>query len=103
MIRVTALYENKNTFNWDYYTTRHLPMVRAKLTPLGLLRIESDKGLFALPPGAATPYQTITHLYFETLEAFQQALAQEAPEILADTPNFTDAPMTIVVNEVIVP
>jgi uncharacterized protein (TIGR02118 family) len=104
MIRVTVLYENKNgaTFNWDYYTNQHLPMVRQKLGPLGLTKIESDRGLFALPPGTPAPYQTITHLYFDSLEAFQNALTQEAPGILADTPNFTDAPMTITVNEVIV-
>ena len=103
MIRVTALYENKQdtTFNWEYYTSHHLPMVRQKLTPLGLTKIEADKGLFALPPGAPAPYKVIAYLYFPTLEAFQQALAQEAPGILADTPNFTDAPMIIAVSEII--
>jgi uncharacterized protein (TIGR02118 family) len=103
MIRVSAIYEAQDgaTFNWDYYLNRHLPMVREKMCPLGMTKIEADKGLFALPPGTPSPYVAIAHLYFPSLEVFQTALAQEAPGILADIPNYTNIPAIIVVSEIV--
>ena len=38
-------------------------------------------------------------LYFETIEGFQQSLAQHGPELIADIPNFTNVELVLQVSE----
>ena len=53
MIRVTVLYPNESgkRFDVDYYTHKHMTLVRDRLTGFGLVRTEVDKGLAGGAPG----------------------------------------------------
>ena len=32
-------------FDWDYYLNKHMPMAQQMLEPLGLVKLEVDKGI----------------------------------------------------------
>lgn len=91
MIRFTALYPRRDGghFDHDYYENDHRELVLERLSPLGLVRVEMDRGV-AGPDGGEPPFTASGHLYFETLEELQDALAAHGEEVMADTPNFTN-------------
>ena len=63
MIRVSVLYPQGSTFDFDYYTTKHMPMVAEKIGS-GLVRWEVDKGIATNQP---TPFVAIGHMYFNAI------------------------------------
>jgi uncharacterized protein (TIGR02118 family) len=91
MIRVSVMYPNEDDgrFDHDYYETEHRDLVRDRLGPHGLLRIEADRGLAGMEDAAA-PFVAAGHLYFETVEEFEAGLEAHGEEILGDIPNFTN-------------
>lgn len=110
MIRVSVLYPliQGQRFDLEYYCNRHLPMVKRRLgaacrnlalerglAGLSVLLDEEDE----LPEIYGTPV-TITHLYFDSEEAFRAAMAPHANEILTDQANYTDIVPTIRIEEV---
>lgn len=110
MIRVSVLYPmvEGQYFDLEYYCSRHLPMVRRRLgkacrnlalerglAGLSVLLDEEDE----LPELYGTPI-TITHLYFDSEEAFRDAMAPHANEILTDQANYTNIEPTIRIEEV---
>jgi len=101
MIKVSVLYPTAGgtRFDHDYYMTKHMPMVRAKLAP-ALVRAEVDRGLAGATGGAA-PFHALAHLHFESVEAFQAALAPHANEIMGDIPNYTNAHPEIQISNVV--
>ena len=100
MIRVTALYPktNESNFDWDYYLNKHTPMVKDRLMPLGLTRIEIDEGLGGLTPGEAPTYLVIAHLHFASVEELQNGLGIHGAEIMGDIANFTNVQPQIQIN-----
>ena len=101
MIKVSALYPNGKgkKFDMDYYCNTHLPMV------LGLLgdAVKSgtvERGLAGGTPDAPAGFLTMGHLYFETIEAFQNAFGPNAEKIMGDIPNFTNTVPVIQISEV---
>ncbi len=91
MIKVSVYYphgENKK-FDMNYYVTRHIPMVVAKLGA-ALKKVEVDEGIGGGAPGSPPPFVGAGHLYFESVEAFQNAFGPHGKEIMADVPNYTD-------------
>jgi uncharacterized protein (TIGR02118 family) len=103
LIRVNVLYPSSQgaRFDFDYYTQRHLPMVKQRLEPLGLLGITVDKGVAGLAPGSPAAYVTVASLQFESLESLQQGLAAHGAEILGDIPNYTDVQPVMQVSEIL--
>lgn len=103
MIRVNVFYPASQNarFDFDYYTGRHLPMVKERLQPLGLLAITVDKGVSGLAPGSPAAYLVVTSLQFGSLEALQQSLAAHGAEILGDIPNYTDVQAIMQVSEIL--
>jgi uncharacterized protein (TIGR02118 family) len=101
MICVSVLYANApgNRFDHDYYVQKHMPLALARLTSFGMARYEIDKGLSGGAPGSAPAFLCIGRLYFDTLEGFQQGLAEHGAELLSDVPNYTDAELTLQVSE----
>ncbi|HVR28879.1 MAG TPA: EthD family reductase [Thermoanaerobaculia bacterium] len=103
MIRVSVFYPNQSgsRFDLDYYVKRHMALVESKLGERGLVRWEVDRGLGGGAPGAPAPYVAAGHLYFESLDSFQQAFGAAAGEIMADVPNYTDLTPQVQVSEIV--
>ena len=101
MICLSVLYTNAagKRFDYDYYAQKHLPLARERLKDLGMTRYEIDRGVSGPAPGSPPAFLCIGRLYFDTLEGFQQGLAEHGPELLADVPNYTDAELVLQVSE----
>ena len=103
MIKVSVMYpagEGK-TFDMNYYTQKHIPLV-AGLLGDAVKGASIDKGLGGPEPGSAPTYSTCGHLYFESLEAFQNAFGPNAEKIMGDIPNFTNVQPVVQIGEVLV-
>jgi uncharacterized protein (TIGR02118 family) len=101
MIKVSVLYPNSPSANFDmtYYLKSHMPMVRTRLGA-ALKGTAVEQGLGGATPGAPPAYVAMGHLYFDSVDAFQQAFAQHGQEIVSDVPNYTNTQPTIQVSEV---
>ncbi|MBF0489802.1 MAG: EthD family reductase [Candidatus Omnitrophica bacterium] len=100
MVRIAAVYPriDGKSFNMDYYTKIHLPVVCQRFAPYGLSKIEVDKPL-ETPGGAQSPFFAIGYLYFPTLAHFQKAYASVGAEVIADISKYTDVKPMIQVGE----
>ena len=103
MIRVNVLYPNgeSKTFDMSYYLESHIPMVKEKLGP-ACQAIAVDQGLSGADHGSQQRYLTMTHLSFESVEAFQASFGPNAAEIMADIPNYTNTEPLIQISKVII-
>lgn len=103
MIRVVVAYPNQPgaTFDEAYYLGTHIPLVRKRLGPLGMVRCEIDKGLAGGAPGAPAPYLFVAHLYFNRLEDIQNGMATHGAEVMGDIPNYTNIQPTIQIGEIV--
>ena len=102
MIKVTVLYPNGASRHFDvkYYTEKHIPMVR-QLLGAACKKIELEKGIFGISPGSPPANSAICCLYFDSVEAFQQAFAPQSEAIMNDIPQYTNAEPVIQISEVI--
>ena len=98
MIRVSVMYPNQpgKTFDFDYYTNKHMVMVHRRLDSLGLIRSEVDKAA-----DANAPYIALGHLYFRSLEEFQNGFFVHAAEFGEDLANYTDTIPQMQISEII--
>ncbi len=103
MVRISVLYPagDGKKCDVDYYVKRHMALVRGRLGTMGLLKIEVDKGMAGGAPGAPAPFVCIGHLYFNTVDEFQKAMAAHGKELVADVPNFTNIQPQFQISEVI--
>jgi len=101
MIRASVMYPNTpgTKFDWDYYMNKHIPAAR-KLTNVGLVRIEVDKGIGTGQPGAPAPFVCMAHMYFNNMEDMQKCMAG-AGALMEDVPDFTNAQPQIQVSEIL--
>ncbi|MFW1676532.1 EthD family reductase [Pontibacter sp. JAM-7] len=101
MIKVSVFYANEpgKKFDMDYYCNTHMPLVQNRLgTPLKSSAVEA--GLGGGEPDAPAPFVAMGHLYFDSVEDFQNSFGPHAEEIMGDIPNYTDIAPTIQVSEV---
>jgi uncharacterized protein (TIGR02118 family) len=103
MIRIAVIYPKTkdSTFDMNYYLNKHVPMVVARLTPMGLVKGEIDEGIAGAMPGDPAPCMTIGYMTFEKLEDFQKGMAAHSAEILGDIPNFTNVQPQIQISQVV--
>lgn len=101
MIRVSVFHENKEgkRFDLTYYLTEHIPMVKRKLGG-ACKRLEVDEGLSAGQPGSKPPFLVMTHIFFDSVEAFRAAYAPNAAWVAEDRKNYTDEPPLLQISEV---
>lgn len=101
MIRVSVVYPGGPgmKFDWDYYMDKHIPAVR-KLTPMGLVRVEVDKGMGSAQPGAPAPFLCMAHLHFNNMDDMQKCMGL-SNELMADVPNFTNIQPQIQISEIL--
>lgn len=103
MIKVSVMYENKPGARFDhaYYRDRHLPLLKSRLGA-ACLSYTIDKGLAGAAPGAPAPYVAMCHVFCDSVESFQTAMAPHAAEIMGDIKNYTDLTPTLQISEVVV-
>lgn len=84
---VTVLYPNKEdaTFNFEYYTKKHVPWV----SELVGKPIDVRRGLPS-PTGAKSPFVCIATIHVNSLDEFQPIFAKHGAAIMADIPNYTN-------------
>lgn len=92
MIRLTVLYPKTEAsqFDLDYYLDKHIPLVRERLTPFGLVGVDMQEGLAGGAPDSLPLYAMITGLIFNTTDELETGMGTHGPELLGDIPNFTD-------------
>lgn len=96
------MYPASSRFDYDYYVSKHLPLVAELWAPLGLASAGASKGLSGLMPGSAPEYVTIAELNFPSVEVLQAVMTSPAAaQVLGDIPNFTDAQPKVQVSEVL--
>ena len=102
MVKVAILYPNEagKTFDMDYYSTRHMPMV-AQLFGEHLKGMTIDKGIAGRTPEEPVPFLAIGTFYFNSLEDYGNAFGPNAEKILSDIPNYTDITPIVQMSEVI--
>src|SRR5260221_2334360 len=91
MIKVSVLYpggEGK-TFDWNYYSGKHVPMVKNLLGD-SVKVISIDKGIAGRTPGSPATYVAMFHMYFKTITAYQNSFGPNAEKIIKDIPNYTN-------------
>lgn len=101
MIKVSVLYPNALGVRFDmaYYCHQHMAIVRDCLGS-ACKGIAVDTGLASGTPGQAAPFIAMGHLYFDSLEAFQQSFAPHAEKIMGDLSNFTDSQPLVQISEI---
>ncbi|MEM9649946.1 MAG: EthD family reductase [Bacteroidota bacterium] len=102
MVKVTIMYPNGDgkTFDMDYYSNKHMPMV-ANLLGDSLKLLEIDKGMGGRTPDDPMPYLAIGYLYFDQLSAYQNSFGPHAQQIVGDIPNYTNTQPIIQISEVL--
>jgi uncharacterized protein (TIGR02118 family) len=103
MIKVSVLYPNGNdkTFDMDYYSNTHAPLV-AGLLGDALKGVTVEKGLGGAAPGSAAIYIAIGNMFFNSVEEFGKAFGPNAEKIKGDMINFTNSPPVIQISEVVI-
>lgn len=101
MIKVSVLYLNAEgkKFDMGYYCNKHIPMVQQKLGA-ACKRVAVEQGLSGAEPGSRATYIAMGHMYFDSVEAFQNAFGPHVEAIMADVPNYTDIQPTMQISEV---
>ena len=101
MIQVAIFYPQQEggTFDEKYYLEKHLPLVKERLTPRGLLRTEEYKGVSAPDPSQPPQYGYMAFLFFNTIEEVHQAFMAEAHDLMGDIPNYTNVKPVIQISE----
>lgn len=101
MIKVSIMYPNNEgtSFNLEYYCNTHIPMV-VELLGDTLKSSSIDSGIAGGAPDESAPFIAMGHLTFESIEAFQNAFAPNAKNILADLPNFTNTQPRVQISQI---
>jgi uncharacterized protein (TIGR02118 family) len=90
MVRVSVLYPKQagGRFDFDYYLKTHIPLAQ-KLVGKALKRTEVYKGVGGAGGGPET-YVCSASLFFDSVQAFEQAFGPVADKVMADVPNYTN-------------
>ena len=100
MIKLTVVYpfaEGK-TFDMDYYCNKHMAMVSVFLGDT-LKGMTVEKGITGVAPNSPAPYAAMGNMYFDSIEAFQEAFSR-ADQLMGDIPNFTNIEPIFQISEV---
>ncbi len=100
-ITITVMYPNDpgSKFDMDYYLNTHGPLVHKCWDDKGMNSLKLIKGVATPDPKTPAPYQVVAILDFDSLEAFQGAVAAAGAEVMGDIPNFTDVAPVVQISE----
>ena len=102
LVKIAIMYPNGegNTFDMDYYSTKHMPMV-AELFGDAMKLMEIEKGVAGRTPEDEVPYLAIGYFFFNSIDEYNAAFGPNAEQILNDIPNYTNIQPTIQISEVV--
>lgn len=102
LIKVSIMYPfaEGNTFNMEYYQTKHMPMV-AGFIGSNLTKYTIEKGVASGIPDQPLPYMAIGTFYVKSLSDYQAAIAPKSDTIRADFPNYTNVAPVIFISELV--
>ncbi len=101
MIKVSVLYPNTpgSRFDMVYCCTKHVPLVQQRLgAACKGVAVEQgiSGGMLSTPPA----YDVMGHVYFDSIDAFEESWGRHIEEFVADVPNYTDIQPVIQISEV---
>ena len=85
----------------DYYYTKHIPLVKKSLGS-ALKFVSAEKGLAGGAPDSPATFVVMGHLYFDSMEAFQNSFGPQVEKLTADIKNFTSAEPVVQISEVLI-
>lgn len=102
LIKVSVMYPfaEGNTFNMEYYETKHMPMVAGYLGS-NLVKYTIEKGVASGIPNQPLSYMAIGTFYVKNLSDYQAAITPNRDAIRADFPNYTNVAPVILISEVV--
>jgi uncharacterized protein (TIGR02118 family) len=102
-IKVSVLYPSGEgkTFDMDYYSNKHVPMV-GDLLGNAVIGATVENGLGGGAPGSEAPFLAMGNLYFKNIETFESSFGPNAETIMSDLPNFTNIEPIIQISEVMI-
>ena len=102
MFRVSVMYPNNEgaRFDYAYYKNTHMKLVEEAMKPHGLIRFEVDKAVSG-GGGQPAPYIGVGHLYFETADGYDKAIAEKGSQLRGDIPNFTNVTPVRQISEIL--
>jgi uncharacterized protein (TIGR02118 family) len=98
MYYVTVLYPNREgmRFDFDYYMSRHIPMVARLLSTT----VEVTRGV-GTPTGTPAAFLYAARIRVRSLDEYQAAIAQHGAQIIGDIPNYTDVQPNVQIDEIV--
>ena len=101
MIKVSIMYpySDKSNFNIDYYCDKHIPMVQ-KYFGGTCQGVSVDEGIIDKNTNQFPAFYAMAHFYFESIKAFQDAMAPYAEKIMGDAVNYTDVEPVIQISNI---
>lgn len=103
MIKVSVMYPYAPGARFDhaYYRETHMPLVKRRMGE-SCRYYSIDRGLAGGSPGTAPTYLSASHIFCDSVEAFQNSFGPHATELLDDLHNFTDVAPVIQISEILV-
>ena len=101
VIKVTIMYANEEgkTFDFDYWTGTHGPMVQRLLSPMGMVKSELEKGVSDTDPNAPPRFIAVGNLYFSSTDEVHESFKNHGREIMGDIKNYTEIQPTFLISE----
>ncbi len=101
MIKVAIFYPNGEgkTFDMDYYSTKHMPMA-VNLFGDDLKAMSIDKGIANAASDQPLQYVAIGYFFFDSMDAFKNAMGPNQEKLRADVPNYTNIQPVLQISEV---
>jgi uncharacterized protein (TIGR02118 family) len=102
MIVFTVMYPNEpgKHFDMDYYTTKHIALVKEKAGDV-VKGVSIERGLSGGAPGSPAKYAVVCRIQLDSLDDLA-VMGEHSPAFDADVPNFTDITPIRDIREVIV-
>jgi len=103
LIKVTVMYPYAEgaRFDHDYYRTRHMPLVKARLGS-ACAYYTVDQGLHGMTPDAPPAFVAMCAFICDSAEGYEAAMKEHRAEVLGDIANYTDIVPVVQYSEVVV-
>jgi uncharacterized protein (TIGR02118 family) len=91
MYKVNVMYPNQEdgAFDFEYYHTSHMDLVKKHLSPFGLVDTSVEKGILG-GGGEPAPYVCIGCLYFDSKDGYEKGAKKVGHILRGDIPNYTN-------------
>lgn len=103
MIKISVMYPYAPGARFDhaYYCSTHMPLVKNRMGE-SCRFYTVDQGVAGGSPGTPPTYVGMSHIFCDSVEAFQNGFGPHTAELMQDLSNFTDIAPVIQISEVLV-